>query len=150
MKKRYLKTVEDVLAFKGTDTKIYAERIHGYYRFVNGVWCSFDDDCPDSWSLCPLTCKGEELYVLEEEPEQEATEDDVNKLCTFWDDDENDFSISILRSIDIGSQTDRAFVDDFDGVWIHCRRLTPSEVAELTGYKVSFADQSDAKVEEAE
>ena len=43
-KKRYLKTVEDVLAFKDTDTKIYAENESGYYQFVNGILCAFDDE----------------------------------------------------------------------------------------------------------
>ena len=77
MKKKYLKTVEDVVALKDTNTKIYAENVHGYYQFVNGVWCGFDDECSSSWALCPLTCEEEELYILEEEPMQEATEEDV-------------------------------------------------------------------------
>lgn len=147
MKKRYLKTVEDVLALKDTDTKIYAERIHGYYRFVNGVWCSFDYDCPSSWSLCPLTCKGEELYVLEEEPMQEATEDDVGKLCEFWASDCLKH-IGILEEILDNDSSPYVMANDF--CYQHCRRLAPSEVAVITGYKVSFADQRDAKVEKAE
>lgn len=49
MKKRYLKTVEDVVALKDTDTKIYAENVHGYYQFVNGVWCGF-------WNALRVCC----------------------------------------------------------------------------------------------
>lgn len=42
MKKRYLETVEDVLALKDTDTKIYAESSAGHYKFVKGVLCRFN------------------------------------------------------------------------------------------------------------
>ena len=145
MKKRYLKTVEEVIALKDTDTKIYSddENDDFYYKFVNGYFCRFDDCGSARFNDTILLTKDEDderYYILEEEPKQEATEADINKLFKFWDNDENDFSISILRSIDIASQIDRAFVDDFDGVWIHCRKLLPSEVAELTGYKVEEAE----------
>ena len=135
MKKRYLKTSESVLALKNTDTKIYEESSAGYYKFVKGVLCHFNAYNGVTYFNCALDME-EDVYILEEEQEQEATEDDIDKLCKFWDNDENDFRLSILRSIKIESKTDYPFEDDFDVEWIHCRRLSPSEVAELTGYKV--------------
>lgn len=135
MKKRYLKTVESVLALKDTNTKIYEEPSAGYYKFVKGVLCRFNAYNGVTYFNCALDME-EDVYILEEEPKQEATEADINKLCKFWDCDENDFRLSILRSIKIESKTDYPFVDDFDTEWLHCRRLSPSEVAELTGYKV--------------
>lgn len=139
MKKRYLKTVEDVLALKGTETKIYEERSTWYYKFVTGVLCRFNAYNGVTYFNCKLDME-EDIYILEEEPMKEATADDIDKLCKFWDNDENDFRLSILRSIKIESKTDYPFVDDFDTEWLHCRRLSPSEVAELTGYKVEKAE----------
>ena len=135
MKKRYLKTAESVLALKDTDTKIYEERSKWYYKFVKGVLCRFNAYNGVTYFNCKLDME-EDIYILEEEPMQEATEDDIDKLCKFWDNDENNFRISILRSIKIESKTDYPFSDDFDDEWLHCRRLTPSEISELTGYFV--------------
>lgn len=135
MKKKYLKTVEDVLALKDTDTKIYAENIIGYYQFVNGIWCAFDDD--GSWTICPTTCDEEDLYILEEEseePMQEATEEDVGKLCLFWDNEERDGERSILKVIH--SKELYPYLTEDCNSYVHCRRLSPAEVAEITGYRV--------------
>ena len=133
--RKYLKRPEDVLALKDTDTKIYEESSAGYYKFVKGVLCRFNAYNGVTYFNCPLDME-EDIYILEEGAEQEATTDDIDKLCKFWDNDENDFRLSILRSIKIESKTDYPFEDDLDVEWIHCRRLSPSEVAELTGYKV--------------
>lgn len=63
------------------------------------------------------------------EPVKEATEEDIGKLCWFWD-KECDKRMGILDHIE-----DRLY---YVGDWFydHCRRLTPAEVAEITGYKV--------------
>lgn len=143
MKKKYLKTVEELVALKDTDTKIYAENVHGYYQFVNGVWCGFDDECSSSWSICPLTCEEEELYILEEEPMQEASEKDIGKLCLFWDygTDENakKDEIHLLLEIKKNEKGRTEYWCDGCGEngFYHCRRATPSEVAEITGYGVT-------------
>ena len=135
MKKKYLKTVEDVVALKDTDTKIYAENVTGYYQFVNGVWCAFDDD-DGSWSICPHTCEEEDLYILEEEPMQEATTDDVGKLCKFYDTEADEPRYSILEKV-FKEDSDFPFMDSCCDTWEHCRRLSPSEVAKITGYGVT-------------
>ncbi len=137
MKKRYLEKVEDVLALKDTDTKIYKEHATWYYKFVKGVLCRFSTYNGVTYFNCTLNVE-KDIYILEEEPMQEATEKDINKLCKFWDCDENDFRLSILRNIE--SKTDYPFSDDFDAEWLHCRRLTPSEISELTGYFVEEAE----------
>lgn len=144
MKKRYLKMPEDVLALKDTDTKIYEKHATWYYKFVKGVLCRFNAYNGVTYFNCKLDME-EDIYILEEEPMQEATADDIGKLCLFWNADEIHY-IGILKSIDKKS-IKRFYLVNF-GYFENCHKLSPSEVAELTGYKVSFADQSDAKVEE--
>lgn len=136
MKKRYLKTVEDVLALKDTNTKIYVDDEDGYYKFVNGVLCAFDDK-DNSWSVCSTLYGPAEIYIIEEEPMQEATADDVGKLCLFWNVD-GVYYIGTLKSIDVKSKK-RFYLLDI-GYYEHCHKLSPSEVAELTGYKVEEAE----------
>lgn len=133
MKKKYLKTPEDVMALKDTDTKIYIDVQKGcYFKFIDGLLCWFDEEDENTWMLNTRITEGNKAYILEEDPMQEATEEDVGKLCTFWNDDENDKKVDILKEID------KRFHQKFVGniCYFHCRRLTPSEVAELTGYKV--------------
>lgn len=37
MRKKYLKTIEDVEALRNTGTKIYRDNGRGYFKFVNGL-----------------------------------------------------------------------------------------------------------------
>lgn len=65
---------------------------------------------------------------------KEASEKDVGKLCWFWD----SYSIKhigILEEI-LDSDT-RPYWRLYDGCYAKCRRLSPSEVAEITGYGVT-------------
>ena len=62
-------------------------------------------------------------------PIQEATEQDIGKLCVFYDDINDGVSYGILEKI----RTDR---DDFkylkfNCLYKHCRRLTKQEIEEL-------------------
>lgn len=65
-------------------------------------------------------------------PIQEATEDDVGKLCKFWDDDDIDYSkqIGLLTGI---TTKKCIFKYILDGIicFPHCRRLTKQEIEEL-------------------
>lgn len=129
MKKKYLKTVEDVVALKDTDIKIYAESNKNcYYQFVGGVFCCFSTNnnhvCIGDWVTLTMN-----LYILEEEIVKEATEEDIGKLCWFWDKECNK-RMGILDHIEDGLY----YVKNW--FYGHCRRLTPAEVAEITGYKV--------------
>lgn len=144
--KKYLKSVEEVLALKNTDTKIYFD-FEGaddlFLQFIDGVLC---ENVKGKFMYVGMHLYlGDKPYILEEEPMQEASEEDIGKLCLFWNVD-GVYYIGTLKSIDVKS-TKRFYMLDV-GYYEYCRRLTPSEVAELTGYKVSFADQSDAKVED--
>lgn len=129
MIKKYLTTPKEILALRYTDTKIYNESCETeeiYYQFVDGVLCEFvrDDGFIFNTDL-PLS----KLYILVEEPAKEATEEDVGKLCVFWDSDETDNVISTLTRI-------TRYYHSKENSYNHCRRLTPEEVAEITGYKV--------------
>ena len=64
-------------------------------------------------------------------PIQEATEQDVGKLCYFWSG--KDYAIGILKGIGDDSSADVYCMEDGkSGIWfIHCRRLTKQEIKEL-------------------
>lgn len=140
MKKRYLKTVEDVLALKDTDTKIYDSSYNEtdtYHKFVNGVLCRFDTNGGIKLND-GVYLKAHDYYVYEEDPMQEATEKDLGCLCYCWDEENDKEELGILKDYDT-SDEDKYHIDGL-GYYKHCRRLSPSEVAELTGYKVEKAE----------
>lgn len=64
-------------------------------------------------------------------PIQEATEQDLGKLCKFWTG--KDYSIGILKEVGDNSFMDNYCMEDGkSGIWfIHCRRLTKQEIEEL-------------------
>jgi hypothetical protein len=128
MKKKYLTTIEDLLALKNTDTKIYCKDITAWYcQFIGGVLCVICTDKTATFNAS-ITVNGN-YYILEEEPVKEADENDIGKLCWVWD-DECKKRMGILDHIEDGLYYVRNWF------YSHCRRLTPSEVAEITGYKV--------------
>lgn len=129
MKKKYLKTVEDVLVLKNTDTKIYSEKDEGcYYQFVKGVLCCFskssDHVCIGDWVTLKMN-----LYILEEEPEQEASEKDVGKLCWFFDKDTFKV-VGILKEV-LSKDDCFPFRSDYGIPSKNCRPLTKKEIKEF-------------------
>lgn len=64
---------------------------------------------------------------------KEADANDIGKLCLFWDEHFNARSISILECLQTGILKYKA---KYGANWEHCRRLTPDEVSEFTGYRV--------------
>ena len=134
MKKKYITTIEEILALRDTDKKIYLENNRGYYKFVEGIPCFF---CHDSTVFYNCTIDFDQvesnLYVFVEEPVKEADESDLGKLCLFWDDNQKAKVVDVLKDISKGS---RRFERKTAGWYYHCRRLTPTEVAEISGYKV--------------
>lgn len=66
-------------------------------------------------------------------PIQEATEQDIGKLCYFWGNDKNDYAYGILRSIETEKGETYYTIDDADGglYFEHARRLTKQEVEEI-------------------
>jgi len=66
-------------------------------------------------------------------PIQEATEQDIGKLCYFWGNDKNDYAYGILRSIGTEKGEKYYTIDDADGglYFEHARRLTRQEIEEL-------------------
>lgn len=61
-------------------------------------------------------------------PIPEVTEQDIGKLCKFWDFDDGERKYGILRDI---SSTDKYQMYSRDGYFNHCRRLTKQEIEEL-------------------
>ena len=64
-------------------------------------------------------------------PIQEATEQDIGKLCYFWSvDNPNDKAYGILSSI--GTENgEKYYIIDDACFYEHCRRLTKQEIEEL-------------------
>lgn len=64
-------------------------------------------------------------------PIQEATEQDIGKICYFWEG--KDSAVGILKGIGDDSTPDIYCMEDGkSGIWfIHCRRLTKQEIEEL-------------------
>ncbi|MBQ0113388.1 MAG: hypothetical protein KBT03_09685 [Bacteroidales bacterium] len=82
MKKKYI-TLEEVLALRGTDTKIYIENITGVYlMFVGGVLCGYNDK-NELRTLNISAFRDDNHYILEPEEfkvEKETAEDKLRKI----------------------------------------------------------------------
>lgn len=62
-------------------------------------------------------------------PIQEATEQDLGKLCVFWSYDKSEYEYGILT--DYYKDNDCKYVRDKRMYLSHCRRLTKQEIEEL-------------------
>lgn len=137
MIKKYLTTPEEILALRDTDTKIYIEDSCNYYKFVNGCLCWFDTN--GDFDFNATMSIGEFLkkkYILVDDLIKEADENDVGKLCIFWDEKAYTQAVGLLERLNpkIGNLLKYRMKNGFD--FGHCRRLTPAEVAGITDYKV--------------
>ena len=63
-------------------------------------------------------------------PIQEATEDDVGKLCRFWRGNETCCHYGILFGIDKDCSKGK-YMMSYSDKYSHCRRLTKQEIEEL-------------------
>jgi hypothetical protein len=134
MKKKYLKTIEDIEAFRNTNTKIYSSldesKPETFYRFVNGVLCFFWDENNYSYNAFLQSNENARPYIIVEEPVKELTGKDRGMLCKFMK--SNQKRIGILACFTNTKKPVAVGGEIFD----KCCRLTPAEVAEITGYKV--------------
>lgn len=141
--KHYIKTVEDIKYCEEKGLTLFSEDDSHYFKFERGCWNEFEGR--KLW-LYHAAIDPTDVYYYEEEPEeqQEVTEKDVGKLCWFFNKAKDGVDIrrpfvAILWRID--NDFKYPFVDDVTGLhWQHCRRLSPAEVAEITGYKVEKAE----------
>lgn len=133
MKKRYLKTIKDIEALIPTDTKIYQDNGRGYFKFVNGVLCSFTKNNELSMYNDGLSCLSQDYYI-----EVEDEQDYIGKLGMFWDFKETaDGFIDVLDTIDVQAYgCDKYIPKSNNRSYQYFRPLTPEEVEEYTGYKV--------------
>ena len=134
--KKYLTTPEEVLALKDTDAKIYIEDSLNYYRFIDGCLCWFNAKGDFDLNVTMhFSGDFQAKYIVVEEPVKEADKNDIGKLCRFWNDNPQDYVVSIL--CEVYERGDYPYgIDCCDCYYKYCRRLTPAEVAEITGYKV--------------
>ena len=64
-------------------------------------------------------------------PIQEATEQDIGKLCYFWDNEGLADTKGILGSIETENGEKHYYLDKIDVYFEHARRLTKQEIEEL-------------------
>ena len=64
---------------------------------------------------------------------EENAQKDIGKLCYFWDDYLEEGSYGLLKTIVSGKYK---YMSKLGNGWMHYRRLTPQDVAEITGYEV--------------
>ena len=64
-------------------------------------------------------------------PIQEATEQDMGKLCYFWDNEGLADTKGILGSIETENGEKHYYLDNIDVYFEHARRLTKQEIEEL-------------------
>lgn len=63
-------------------------------------------------------------------PIQEATEQDIGKICAFWDNDGRK-TYGLLSDLIIEESEDRKYGNVYGSRWTHARRLTKQEIEEL-------------------
>ena len=132
MKKKCVKTIEDIkyceennLVIRDDDCKSNS------YAFEGNCWVYYLEGQPALYNVSIRL--GSKLYY--EESEREATEEDIGTLCKFWGRDYKDAELGILEEVSYDGDEVR-YMSKEEYWYYHCHKLTPSEVAELTGYKV--------------
>lgn len=135
--KHYIKTVEDIKYCEENGLTIYSTHTAYNFEFEEGKWNAYDEDDKLRYYDYGLDFI-EDLYYYEEEseePMQEATVNDIHKLCWFWGSNNKNMELGILESVNCDN--DEIEYESSDGFcYKHCRELSPAEVSEITGYKV--------------
>lgn len=138
--KKYLETIDEILALKDTDTKIYRElpkdfkkkESVNYHKFVNGILCWFEDE-ENAWSInTPLfhDCK---YYIITGEDDGRewiklADKDDIGKLCVFSVNANFDIENDIVAKL-LDITEDNKYVYAPSGLYLdYCRPLTSKEI----------------------
>lgn len=135
-KKHYIKDISDIKYCEKHGLKIYPRMKGFYFEFHNGVWGMYDEnDLLVSYQTTLFV--SDNLYYYEEKSEEqkEATEKDIGKLCWFWGSNDKNMELGILEGVNCDE--DEIEYESGDGFcYHHCRKLSPAEVSEITGYKV--------------
>lgn len=134
--KKYLKTIEDIEALRDTDTKIYRDKAHGYFKFVNGLPCLF---CDSSIVYYNATIDFDEvdskLYI--ETPD--TTDYLIGKLGWISDEDtDNKLNCGIFKKYHLGAAY--PYEIESGSCWKHFTPLTPEDIEKYTCYKVVKED----------
>ena len=132
--KKYFVSAADISALKDTETIIYTDDPEKTYRFVGGVLCSFRNG--DLMLFNDCISHIEETYILVDKQVVEATEEDIGKVCKFWDEADDYDNFGLLEKILDKETSVYAYQKQLGAIYKHCRVLTPKEVKQLTGYEV--------------
>lgn len=133
----YIKTVEDLLKYKDTDTKIYSVDSDSYYfKFVNGVPCRFYDKGGFDFN-CGFYVNNDKTYYVEEkckpgEGLPMVTTKDIGELCLFWDGTlgESAMLVSKLETV-LDSSISFPYQSSTRSWYQHCTRITTRAIKEL-------------------
>ena len=136
--KIYLNTLEPAQVIKrlsqGQFIFVDDEDNH-FIHMVNGTLFEHSDKY--GWRINPSCYMNGLCYFEDEDKEEEATENDIGKLCYMWDNNRDRNVVRVLGRIGtrLGNKYPYSSKEGTD-CWRHCRILTPSEVEQITGYKV--------------
>lgn len=129
-KKHYIKDINDIKYCEKNGIELYDEyQATVCFRFVDGVWCSYTNKNLNAYNV-KLSLNS--LYYEEEseEPVQEATEEDVGKLCWFWYEDTTKGKKAVGVLLGIATDEEVRFESD-EQFYPHCRPLTKEEIKEF-------------------
>ena len=132
MRKKYLKTIEDIEALRNTDTKIYERHYtNSYWKFIDGVLCKFYTDTNGFTYNTSFTIDNNSNFYIE--VEDEPSEDLIGKLGVFSNCYGFEGEVGVLERIVEG---DHPYLSASMYQYKYFRPLTPEEVEKYTGYKV--------------
>lgn len=127
MKKRYLNTLklEEVLQKLKAGQYIFVDNEDDHYiTMVDDVIC---ERSKDGWKVNKEFFMNGNCYFEEDECMQEATADDVGKLCLFIKEN-GDYFVAVLESYDTGYNLR---YECCGGWYSNCRPLTKEEIKEF-------------------
>lgn len=111
---------------------------------MQDLWDILPDDAKtiEKWDDCYLSGKEPTLFYsdiikinwhdkTEITRPMEVTEQDIEKLCVFWDDDDELPHYGILDRIDGETYHLRINISPYTECYPHCRKLTKQDIEEL-------------------
>lgn len=136
-KKHFIEDISDIKYCEENGLIIFSDKRGCSWEFLNNVWCQCIGKFVCFYNSA-LNIKEDQLYYYEEQEQQEASEDDLGRLCYCWNEEDDREELGILKGYDT-SDDDKYHIAGL-GYYKHCRKLSPAEVAEITGYKVEKAE----------
>lgn len=127
-KKHQIKTIDDIKYCEKHKIDICSDSPEkSYYRFDGNVWSFYMKERLLEYNTGLFLSNT--FYYYEEQEQQEATKNDIGKLCFGWNYDDEEKDLGVLEDYDI-SDSDKYYLAGLDWYY-HCRPLTKEEIKEF-------------------